>query len=161
MDEVSLILGITGTGGVVCAIVFYILSYGMKSKCRLMKTDIDVNVHTVTIEEEMKERSIKENSIANLTKAELEEIILRVIHTTTNNTAPFASGNILIPIGHPHAAFLEDRMRSTTHRMNDSPFTRSRSESEESHRSHKSHKSHKSHHSRGKDDTIHIMREEI
>ena len=155
MDEVSLILGITGTGGVICAIVLYVLSKGLQSKCRFMKTELDLNIHTVTAEEES-----RENSISKLSRFELEELIVHLIEKAMNNHTRVTSANTMFQNDH-RANLIEDRIKEIIYTVNDSPHTRSRSESEESHKSHRSHKSNKSYHSRGKDIPIYIMHEEL
>lgn len=158
MEEVSLILGIVGTGGAICAIVLYVLSNGVKSKCRVMKTALDIDIHTVTREEEDKEQALKNNSLANLSRVELEELIANIIAKSANN---ISSRNIIIPINNTSGSFHEDKLKEIINHRSDSPYTRSRSDSEESHRSHKSHRSQHSYYSKGKEDIIHIMKEEI
>ena len=136
MDEASLILGITGTGGVVCAIVMYVLSKGLRSNCRALKMEVNLDIHQT-------DESGKEQPLS-LTRSELEAIIVETVHKMPN-PASISAGNIILPTiqmpeRQPSLHELEEIIRDSIHKSSDreSLYTRSRSESEDSHRSHHS-----------------------
>jgi len=154
MDEISLILGITGTGGFAISIILYALSKGMNSKCRSMQMEMSLDIHSVD-SDPMKQQ------IGSITRGELEEII---IGTLAKHTPALTNTNVIVPQYPSQNKDFEDMLKSTILQMNDrgSPFTRSRSESEDSHKSHKSHKSNKSlrtSYSKNKEDSIIILQD--
>jgi len=154
MDEVSLALGITGTGGVVLALAAYLVSKGLKSQCLAAKMEMSFDVHQV-------DPNQKPQTISNLTRDELEIIIVDVLAKHRRNSVISTGGNIVIPnivqqMRQPSLKEIEEMIKETIHEANhNSPANRSRSGSEESH------VSFKSHHSRSKDDHIVILKEEV
>ena len=154
MDEISLIFGITGTGGVVCAIVMYALSKGFKSNCRAMKMEMNLDIHEAKSNDNSPQPD--QNVLTNLTRKELEEIIvetLKRIHGRRDSDQSY-SVNIVIPNTNTkqikdiqHIKELEEVLLDNVIEMHYTPESRSRSGSEESHRSYPSQRSHRSHHS--------------
>lgn len=168
MDEASLLLGITGTGGVVGALIFYLATKGFRSKCMAMGMGMNVDVHQVKEDE-----GSPKNTIKDMTRSELEEIILDTLKkiNTRRNSDQSYSVNIVMPNAATKApepnqqsdmAYMREMEDAIKDRimfmdLHDTPETRSRSESEGSHKSHKSHKSHLSHKS---SHSKHILKEE-
>jgi homoserine dehydrogenase len=158
MDEVSLALGITGTGGVAVALIMYLMTKGVRSKCLAAKMEMSFDVHQVNDQDKQQE------TLSNLTRVDLEEIIVDIMKKHKRNSVTTVhAANIVIPAAsqarQPSFKEIEEMIKDTIHEsVRGSPSTRSRSGSEDSHRSHISYKSH---HSKGKDDHIIILKEEL
>ena len=174
MDEASLLLGITGTGGVIGTLIFYLVSKGFRSNCMAMKMEMNVDVHQVKEEGE----NPNTNILQHMTRSELEEIIVDTIrkNNTRRNSDQSYSVNIVMPnalkpqesVQQSEAAYMKEMEDAIKDRimfmdLHDTPDTRSRSESEGSHKSHKSHLSHKSSHSKHQHKEEHaiIIREQL
>jgi len=163
MDRISLALGITGTGGVIVGLVAYLVSKGIRSKCLAAKMEMSFDVHKVDKDHERDDDSgnSKEKTLKNLTRSDLEDIIIEVMNRQRRSSCGNSvGGNIIIPnilqASQPSLRELEEMIKESIHDVKrGSPHTRSRSGSEESHRSHKSQ------HSRCKDDHIVILKEEL
>jgi hypothetical protein len=150
MDKISLALGITGTSGVVFALAAYLVSKGLKSQCLAAKMEMSFDVHQVDPNQKQ--------TLSNLTREELEILVVDIMAKHRRNSAISTGNNIVIPIQtkQPSLKEIEEMIKETIHDANHNmPANRSRSGSEESH------VSYKSHHSRTKDDHIVIMKEEL
>ena len=104
MDEISLILGITGTGGFAISIILYALSKGMNSKCRSMQMEMSLDIRSVD-SDPMKQQ------IGTLTRGELEEII---IGTLAKHTPALTNTNVIVPQYPSQNKDFEDMLKSTT-----------------------------------------------
>jgi hypothetical protein len=157
MDDLSLIFGIFGTSGVAVAIAFYIVSKGFKSKCLAAKMEMSLDIHQV--KGSPKESPVaKPDSIGNMTRSELEIMIVDILHKHRHNSVTFVPNPVLPPVAkQPSFQEIEDMIKITLQEATG----RSRSGSEESSRSHRSHHSHHSHHSKGKEEYRTTIREEL
>ena len=177
MDKLALGLGITGTGGVICVAVAYLISKGFKSKCLAATVEMSVDIHKTD-----KNQNDTEKTIGTMNRVQLEEIIVEIMTKQTqiqiqmqgqgqgqgqNQSQSQTPGpavnvsntsNIVIPINPrgPSHRDIQDMIKEKIleARANDE-YTRSRSGSEDSHRSHKSHNS------KGKEDNFNILKEEL
>ena len=153
MDKIALALGITGTGGVVIGIVAYLIAKGIRSNCLAAKMEMNFDLHKV-------DSNKSSQSISNLTRAELETVILEILAKHRRSSAGNVhGGNIIIPnilqSGQPSLKEIEEMIKDTIHDARGSPGARSRSGSEDSHISHKSQ------HSKCKDDHIVILKDDL
>jgi PHD/YefM family antitoxin component YafN of YafNO toxin-antitoxin module len=158
MDKLPLALGITGTTTVVIAIVAYLISKGLKSKCLAAKMEMSFDIHRV--KDNHTENEIRNQPISSLTRGELETMIVDIMSKHKHSTVTFSNaGNVVLPTmtpKQPSLSEIEEMIKETIHEVShSSPATRSRSGSEDSHRSHKSY------HSRGKEENTVILKEEV
>jgi hypothetical protein len=171
MDDLSLALGVTGTGGVIIMIAAYLVSKGIKSSCLAAQTELSLDIRKVGEFDKFKR---EDSSLSNMTKKDLEDIIINTITAyseqkdnkehkeqkqqkqqneqggiNVSNTS-----NIILPAIQKDSIRDMIREKMIEARAND-PYTRSRSGSEDSHKSNKSNKS------RGKEDNFVILKEEL
>lgn len=157
MEDLSLALGVTGTGGVIFMIGAYLVSKGIKSSCLAAQTQLSLDIRKV--DDSKKDEEPTPN---NISRAELEEIIVHAIAAHTQRQHQGAvnvsnTSNIVMPtVRQPSQRDIDDMIKEKIieAKANDE-YTRSRSGSEDSRRSHKSSNS------KGKEDNFVMLREEL
>lgn len=138
MDQLPLILGLTGAGGIVFAIFVVLFSRGIQSRCTVRNIEVTFNI-----------RKIHSNQAINKYEMRVSDMSVRQLEDTIAETLQKTPFPIMTQPEYAHSTHtphqgsmkeLEDFIKDTIiHSSNrPSPLTRSRSGSEDSHHSHHS-----------------------
>jgi len=141
MSDLPIILGLTGTGGIILGGFVYLFSNGVQSRCKIRNVEIAFSVRKLEANQQINKYDMR---VGDMSVRQLEDIIAESLLKSTTPAIlsqpeyPRAISN------HNTIRGLEDFIKDTIiHSNRQSPIMRSRANSFDSHHSHHSHHVHR------------------
>ena len=141
MSDLPIILGLTGTGGIVLGGLIYLFSNGVQSRCKIRNVEIAFSVRKIDANPQINKYDMR---VGDMSVRQFEDIIAELLQKSTTPTILSQPEYSRVISNHNTIRGLEDFIKDTIiHSNRQSPIMRSRANSFDSHHSHHSHHTHR------------------